>query len=79
MEVCWHRGLLGFRMPRRPPPPPPAIAPNPKGREAHFQDFASVLVLKGVGLSEELAHTHTHPHNHNRPFADEQMSIDSVP
>ena len=30
------------------------IAPDPKGREAHFQDFAYVLVLKGVGPSEEL-------------------------
>ena len=28
-----------------------AIAPDPKGSEAYFQDFASVLVLKGwVGL-----------------------------
>ena len=27
---------------------------DPKGREAHFQDFAYVLVLKGVGSSEEL-------------------------
>ena len=31
-----------------------AIAPDPKGREAHFQDFAYVLVLKGIGPSEEL-------------------------
>ena len=30
------------------------IVPDPKGREAHFQDFAYVLVLKGVGPSEEL-------------------------
>ena len=30
------------------------IAPDPKGRETHFQDFAYVLVLKGVGPSEEL-------------------------
>ena len=30
------------------------IAPDPKGREAHFQDFSYVLVLKGVGPSEEL-------------------------
>ena len=31
-----------------------SIVPDPKGREAHFQDFAYVLVLKGVGPSEEL-------------------------
>ena len=30
------------------------IVPDPKEREAHFQDFAHVLVLKGVGPSEEL-------------------------
>ena len=30
------------------------IVPDPKGREAHFQDFAHVLVLKGVWPSEEL-------------------------
>ena len=30
------------------------IVPDPKGREAHFQDFAYVLVLKGVEPSEEL-------------------------
>ena len=30
------------------------IVPDPKGREAHFQDFTYVLVLKGVGPSEEL-------------------------
>ena len=30
------------------------IVPDPKGREAHFQDFAYVLILKGVWLSEEL-------------------------
>ena len=29
-------------------------APDLKGREAHFQDFAYVLVLKEVGRSEEL-------------------------
>ena len=28
--------------------------PDPEGMEAHFQDFANVLVLKGVGPSEEL-------------------------
>ena len=31
-----------------------AIAPDPKGREANFQDFFYVLVLKGVRPSEEL-------------------------
>ena len=31
-----------------------AIAQDLKGRVAHFQDFANVLVLKGVGPSEEL-------------------------
>ena len=30
------------------------IVPDTKGREAHFQDFAYVLVLRGVGPSEEL-------------------------
>ena len=30
------------------------IAPDPKGKEAHFQDFAYVVVLKRVGPSEEL-------------------------
>ena len=30
------------------------IVLDPKRREAHFQDFAYVLVLKGVGPSEEL-------------------------
>ena len=30
------------------------IVPDPKGWEAHFQDFAYVLVLKGVRPSEEL-------------------------
>ena len=30
------------------------IVLDPKGREAHFQDFAYVLVFKGVGPSEEL-------------------------
>ena len=30
------------------------IVPDLKGKEAHFQDFAYVLVLKGVGPSEEL-------------------------
>ena len=30
------------------------IVPELKGREAHFQDLAYVLVLKGVGPSEEL-------------------------
>ena len=30
------------------------IVPDPKGKEAHFQDFAYVFVLKGVGPSEEL-------------------------
>ena len=30
------------------------IVPELKGREAHLQDFAYVLVLKGVGPSEEL-------------------------
>ena len=28
------------------PPHHTAIAPDPKGREAHFQDFAYVLVLR---------------------------------
>ena len=31
-----------------------AMAQDSKGREAHFQDFAHVLVLKGVGPLEEL-------------------------
>ena len=30
------------------------IVPDLKGKEAHFQDFAYVLVLKGVWPSEEL-------------------------
>ena len=30
------------------------IVPDPKGREAHFQDFAYVLVLKEFRPSEEL-------------------------
>ena len=28
-----------------------SYVPDTRGREAHFQDFAYVLVLKGVGLS----------------------------
>ena len=31
------------------------IVPDPKGRKAHFQDFAYVLVLKGVGPSRGTA------------------------
>ena len=40
------------------------IVPGPKGREAHFQDLACVLVLKGVGhlqLGESPAY-HTIPY-----------------
>ena len=30
------------------------IVPDPKGKEAHFQDFAYVVVLKRVGPSEKM-------------------------
>ena len=43
---------------------------GPMGREAHFQDLASVLVLKRVGHAEELNLVHS-----NRPSPSGSQSI----
>ena len=56
MYRIMHRqlNLNGNKCPIRRPVHALGIASDPKGREAHFQDFAYVLVLKGVGPSEAL-------------------------